>query len=344
MSPIVKYILGTVIIFLLGAAFLWHRWQATTSVPRQLDDTFIHIPSGSDFEAVVELLEDRGIVRNTFAFRTLADYMHYRRENMRSGRFQVEPGMSMLALIRHLRNGPQAPVDLVLNIERLPEDVAGLAASYLEPDSLDFLAAFRDSARMAELGYATDTTLISLFIPNTYELYWNATPGEFLLRMQREHDAFWSKNDRRAKAQALGLSPPEVYTLASIIERETQVDAEKPRMAGVYLNRLERGIPLQADPTAVFARRDFGTPRVTYYHTKFDSPYNTYMYAGLPPGPIGMASIASLDAVLNPEAHRYLYFCAIGDGSGRHAFARTLAEHNRNAQRYYQNLRERGLR
>ncbi len=344
MNPIVKYLALALGILLLGAGILWYQFKTTTAVPADLEDPYVHIPTGSSFEEVVSRLEAQGIVRNSFAFRQLSSYMNYERDSMRSGRFRIEPGMGMVSLIRHLRGGKQAPVQFVLNIERLPEEVAGRAGEYLEPDSLAFLQVFRDSSVMADLGYRFDTTLISLFIPNTYELYWNSTPQAFLERMAREHDAFWQNDGRREKAEALGMTPVEVYTLASIVERETLIPSEKATMAGVYLNRLRRGIPLQADPTAVFARRDFGTPRVTWYHTKFDSPYNTYMYPGLPPGPIGMASISSIDGVLNADDHAYLYFCAIGDGSGKHAFARTLAEHNRNAQRYYRNLRERGLR
>ena len=162
-------------------------------------------------------------------------------------------------------------------------------------------------------------------------------------RMIKEHKRFWNKNGRSKKARALKMKPEEVYTLASIVEKETLATKEKPRMAGVYLNRLEIGMRLQADPTCVFATRDFGTARVTNYHLKFDSPYNTYLYAGLPPGPISMASISSLDAVLDAEDHDYLYFCAKGDGSGLHAFAKTLSGHNQNAAKYRANLKKRGF-
>ncbi|MCK6695700.1 MAG: endolytic transglycosylase MltG, partial [Thermoanaerobaculia bacterium] len=154
--------------------------------------------------------------------------------------------------------------------------------------------------------------------------------------------AFWDKNNRREKARALGLTPEQVYTLASIVERETNTAGEKPAIAGVYLNRLKIDMPLQADPTCVFATRDFATRRVTEFHTTFDSPYNTYIYKGLPPGPISMASIASIDAVLNPEKHDYLYFCAKPDESGTHAFAASYAAHLVNAGRFQAWLRQRG--
>ncbi len=163
-------------------------------------------------------------------------------------------------------------------------------------------------------------------------------------RMVKEHDNFWEQKDRKAKAEALGLTPKEVYILASIVEKETLRADEKQRMAGVYYNRLDIGMRLQADPTVVFATRDFETPIVTHRHLEFDSPYNTYRYAGLPPGPITMSSISSIDAVLNKEDHDYIYFCAKGDGSGYHAFAKSLEQHNQNAARYRANLRQRGLR
>ena len=249
----------------------------------------------------------------------------------------------MIELIRHLRGGKQAPVGLVLTNQRLLEDVAAKAAGFIEADSATLMDLFLDEAYLDQIGYRRED-LMTVFIPNTYEFFWNTTPKGFLERMIREHEAFWNKNNRKLKAEALGMTPQEVYTLASILEKETQQNSEKKRMAGVYLNRLEKGMLLQADPTAVFATRDFDTPRVTNYHTQYDSPYNTYLYTGLPPGPISMASIASIDAVLNAEDHEYIFFCARGDGSGLHAFAKTLAGHNRNAANYRQNLRKRGLR
>ncbi|MEQ8704571.1 MAG: endolytic transglycosylase MltG [Phaeodactylibacter sp.] len=323
--------------------YLYNTFIAKAAVPKGLENYIIKVPTNASFEEVVQRLKSQGYLQDEPVFRVLADRMAYNRNPMRAGRFELQAGWSQIELIRHLRNGPQAPIDLVLNNERLIEEVAGKVAGFLEQDSLAFLTLMQDEAYLDSIEY-TPETLMSLFIPNTYEFYWNTTPEAFMKRMLREHDRFWGQNGRMAKADSRGMSAAEVYTLASIVERETLVGSEKPRMAGVYLNRLRIGMPLQADPTAVFARRDFETPRVTDYHTKFDSPYNTYMYAGLPPGPISMASISSIDAVLNAEDHDYLYFCAKGDGSGLHAFARTLSAHNQNAAIYRANLRKRGLR
>lgn len=323
--------------------YLYSTFIAGSAVPEGLESYMVKIPTNSSFEEVVALLEKKNFIQEEQAFRILADRMAYKRNPMRPGRYELQAGWSNIELIRHLRNGPQAPVDVVLHNERLISEVAGKAARFLEQDSLAFLHLMQDRAYLTEIGY-TPETLMSLFIPNTYELYWNTTPEGFMERMIKEHDRFWGNKDRENKASQKEMTPEEVYTLASIVGRETLVGAEKPRMAGVYLNRLRIGMPLQADPTAVFARRDFSAARVTDYHTKYDSPYNTYLYAGLPPGPISMASISSIDAVLEAEDHDFLYFCAKGDGSGLHAFARDLPAHNRNAAIYRANLRKRGLR
>jgi len=344
MSKNIRIALLALILLAAGGAFwVYQKYIAGPAVPEGLSDYTLVIPTGVGFETVVDSLTEKGILEDEQVFRLFAERMAYARNPMRAGRFEVEPGWNMIELIRHLRNGPQAPVDVVLTNERLPENVAAKAARFIEPDSIDLWSAMQNEELIQALGFEP-ATLMSLFIPNTYEFFWNTSPQDFLERMKKEYERFWSSAGRRAKAEAIGLSFAEVYTLASIVEKETLVGTEKPRIAGVYLNRLDIGMRLQADPTAVFARRDFGTPRVTDYHTKYDSPYNTYMYAGLPPGPIAMASISSIDAVLNAEGHNYLYFCAKGDGSGQHAFARNLAAHNRNAAIYRRNLRQRGLR
>ncbi|PHN02680.1 endolytic transglycosylase MltG [Flavilitoribacter nigricans] len=327
----------------LGIALYYYNQLAIkAAVPRDLQDPIVLIPSNSSYEEVVAILRERNMLGNEQLFHQMTKRMGYRRDPMRNGRFAVEPGWSMIELIRHLRNGKQDPVDVVLTNERLLENVAAKVARFIEPDSLSVITTFKDPEILQQMGF-TEETLMSLFIPNTYELFWNTTPGEFLERMQKEHDRFWN-NGRLEKAKALDMSPAEVYTLASIVEKETLQDSEKKRMAGVYLNRLRTNMRLQADPTSVFARRDFNTRRVTDYHTKFDSPYNTYVYKGLPPGPIAMASISSIDAVLGAEDHDYVYFCARGDGSGFHNFAKTLAAHNQNAALYRENQRKRGLR
>lgn len=329
------------ILWLLAAAFaggIFFGWKYIHAffmpeVPSALANQYVTIPTGSSFDEVVAILKMGGFIHDEAGFRWLASEMNYKKEKMRAGRFEIKPGWTTRELIQHLRNGEQAPVKVVLNSERLPEEVAATVATFIEADSLALITAFRDPAILTPAGY-TPETMIAIFIPNTYEMYWNTDAKGFLNRMLQENKAFWDKNDRRAKAKALGLTETQVYTLASIVERETNHNPEKPTIAGVYLNRLKINMRLQADPTSVFATRDFATHRVTDYHTTFDSPYNTYVYKGLPPGPISMASIPSLDAVLNPIRHDYIYFCAKPDDSGTHAFAVTFEAHKVNAERF----------
>jgi len=334
-----------ILIFLIAALLFvgYRQWIAGGTVPHPGKSYIVEIPHQTSFDELVDMLKKQGIIRKEAGFRKISALLKYNQNPVRSGRFTIKGGWDMIRLIRHLRGGIQTPVNLVLNNERLLEEVAGKVARFIEPDSESILALFNNSAYIDSLGYNPDN-LMTLFIPNTYQVYWNSSPEEFMTRMVREHEAFWSQQGRKEKAAALGLSEAEVYTLASIVEKETTKNVEKARIAGTYLNRIRIGMPLQADPTAVFATRDFSTPRVTYYHIKFDSPYNTYMYPGLPPGPITMASIPSIDAVLNAEKHRYIYFCALGDETGLHAFAETYPQHLQNVEIFKRNLVRRGLR
>ncbi len=331
------------VVFTIVAWWTYHRYVTGARIPADLKAYVIQIPTGSSFEEVSNLLQEKGFLKEPGLFEALAERMNYIKNPMRSGQYEVKPGWNTVQLVRHLRSGKQKPVKVVLNNERLTENVAAKLARFIEADSAEIWQLFQDKDYLQEIGY-TEETLMSLFIPNTYEVFWNTSPKNFMDRMIKEHERFWRQKSRLTKAKALQLEPWEVYTLASIVEKETLKNKEKPKMAGVYLNRLEQDILLQADPTSVFARRDFNTRRVTHYHTKFDSPYNTYMYKGLPPGPIAMSSISSIDAVLDAEDHDYIYFCAKGDGSGLHNFAKTLSAHNQNAAIYRANIRKRGLR
>ena len=333
-----------VILALIGILWGWPYYRAIylSGVPDDIpQDTYVHIPTGADFEQVVSILKSQHLIENERDFRDLAERMKYVRNPMRSGRFLVKAGWSNKELIERLRNGEQSPVKLVFNNERLLENIAAKAARFIESDSAALMAAFRNPDLLREIGHSEET-LISIFIPNTYEVYWNLKPEDLVRRMLREHDAFWSKNDRIARAAQLGLTPLQVYTLASIVERESNYAPERPRIAGVYLNRLAINMKLQADPTCVFATRDFATRRVTEYHLNYDSPYNTYLYKGLPPGPISMASINSIDAVLNREKHNYLFFCAEPNDSGRHLFAETYQQHLVYARNFQEWVSRRG--
>ncbi len=330
------------VVFLM--IFLTYRCvRSATAVPRGLDNYTVYVPSNTNFDAVVKNLLAQGVVTNELVFRKLAEEMNYAKPEMRSGRFQVKAGWSMDKLIRHLRGGEQSPVNVTLSTARFTNDIAGKVSRTLEPDSVAFASTFNNRAYLAEINFSPEE-FMTLFIPNTYELFWDVSPKGFINRMIRENKAFWGQNDRLAKARKLGLTPREVYTLASIVEQESNQKEERPTIAGLYLNRIRKKMRLQADPTVVFANRAFGSTRVLFRDTEIDSPYNTYKHRGLPPGPICLASINSIDAVLNAPRHDFLYMCAKGDGTGYHAFAETLAGHNKNAERYRQNLKARGLR
>jgi UPF0755 protein len=261
---------------------------------------------------------------------------------VRTGRYAIEPGKKALDVFRQLRNGQQTPVMLTVPEVRTMDRMAGRLARKLMLDSTEIAYALTNQDYCLQMGYDT-TTIACLFVPNTYEVYWNTSLDALMKRMEREHNAYWSQ-ERINLAQAQGLTPNEVVTLASIIDEETANIQEKPTIAGMYLNRLHRGMLLQADPTVKYALRDFTLRRILNRHLTVDSPYNTYLYPGLPPGPIRVPSVEAVEAVLHPAVHDYLYMCAKEDFSGTHNFARTLAEHNQNARRYQQALNQRGIR
>ncbi len=294
-----------------------------------------YIPTGSTFEDVIEGLEDQGIIENRRSFIWVANKKGYE-GNIKPGRYKIQDGVSNNDLINILRSGDQDPVMVVFNNIRTLEQLAGRVAYYFESDSAGFADWLTGDELPERYGFEK-ATFTSMFIPNTYEFFWNTGPEDFTDRMKKEYDNFWEgERDRRAKK--LGMTRDEVVTLASIVDEETLFDDENSRVAGVYINRMERGIPLQADPTLKFALGDFTRKRILNKDKKIDSPYNTYKYRGLPPGPISIPSVSAIDGVLQFEKHNYLYFCAKSDFSGYHTFARTLAQHNRNAQAYQRAL------
>ena len=274
-------------------------------------------------------------------FCTMARHSGYG-DDVRTGCYEIKAGESTYQILMRLRRGLQTPVRVVVPEVRTMEAMAGVMGRRLMMDSAYMAGMLRDSSFLAQYGCDT-ATVAALFIPNTYEMYWNVGMEAFMGRMKREHDAFWDEG-RRALADSLGMTATEVATLASIIDEETSVDAEKARIAGMYVNRLVEGMPLQADPTIKFALKNFSLRRIYRKQLFVDSPYNTYLNTGLPPGPIKVASIAGMDAVLNYERHNYLYMCAKEDFSGTHNFASTYAEHLSNARKYSQALNKRGIK
>jgi UPF0755 protein len=261
--------------------------------------------------------------------------------HIKPGRYVVNGEMSTIALINMLRSGQQAPVRVTFNNVRTLNQLSSRIGKAIEADSLEIMDFLSDESNYSSDGFSR-ATIISLFIPDTYEFYWNTDASGLYSRMLREYRKFWS-DERKSKAESQGLDPLGVSILASIIDDEVAKNDEKPRIAGVYLNRLKRGIPLQACPTIKFALNDFTITRVLYVHLETDSPYNTYKHKGLPPGPVGCPSKEGIEAVLNAEEHEYLYFSAKADFSGYHNFSRTLAEHNRNANLYQRELDRRRI-
>ncbi|MDR4988942.1 MAG: endolytic transglycosylase MltG [Bacteroidales bacterium] len=304
------------------------------------EHTFIFIPTGSTYEEVKELLQESSFVVNMRTFDRLAQRKNYPNRVM-PGRYLIQNRLSNNELINLLRSGAQTPVRITFTNIRTEEELAGNLAAQLEVDSLELLRQLRDPENISQAGLSTPTIKI-LFIPNTYEVYWTISASALIERMQREYQAFWTAS-RRELAERMGLNPEEVVILASIVQSETNKSDEMPRIAGVYVNRLRRNIPLQADPTVVYALGDFSINRVLNEHLAIDSPYNTYKYRGLPPGPINLPEPATIDAVLNFEEHDYIYFSASPDFSGYHVFARTYREHLRNARLYQQALNERRI-
>ena len=303
--------------------------------------TYIYINEDKDFEQLCRQLEDSTNCLNINSFRETAKILRYP-TTMKTGRYAIEPGTNNYDLLKQLRNGQQKPIRITFNNIRLKENLADRLSEQLMIESRDLIALLNDASYCQSLGF-TPVTIKSMFIPDTYEVYWNISARNLIERMKREYDAFWTE-DRRNKAQRIGLRPVEVSILASIIEEESAVADEYPVIAGLYINRLLRGIPLQADPTVKYALGDFAIQRLLFEHLRIDSPYNTYIYTGLPPGPLRIPSQKGLDSVLNYQKHNYLYMCAKEDFSGRHNFAVTLSEHNRNAERYHAALNRRGIR
>ncbi|TAK33998.1 MAG: endolytic transglycosylase MltG [Saprospiraceae bacterium] len=337
-SRLRKILLTLVVVCMAATIFVGWNFFLKPNVPAHLDNEYVNIPTGSSLDDAASILGKGGFIINETSFRRMAAHMKY---NGRAGRYKITPGWSNYRLVRHLRSGKQSPVKVVLVNERLPEDVAVKVARSIEADSLGLITLFHDPVFLDSIGLKPET-LMSLFIPNTYEFFWNTTPRKFLERMLSENEKFWSINGRNAKALKLNKTHAQVYTLASIVERETNQISEQPRIAGLYLNRLRLGMPLQADPTLVFASQDWESRSLAQYKD-LDSPYNTYKYPGLPPGPISMASIPTIDAVLNAEEHEYIFMCSLGDGTGFHSFAETYEAHKVNIERYKKNLEGRGL-
>ena len=327
-------------ILLLGIAGIAHIYYYFFAQPFQITETtYIYIDRDDNVDSVYQKIIKTGNPKQMHGFESLVKYKGY---TPKTGRYAIKPTDNMRYLHRRLSMGYQSPVMLTVGSVRTLDRMARNVARQLMIDSTEVARLMADTAYIRSIGYSKET-LPALFIPNTYEVYWNLSAEEFMQRMVKENKAFW--NDKRMnQAKAIGLTPIEVATLASIVEEETAKQNEKPMVAGLYINRLQRGMLLQADPTVKFSLQEFGLKRILYKHLEVDSPYNTYKYAGLPPGPIRVPSYQGLESVLNYTQHNYLYMCAKEDFSGTHNFAVTSAQHAANARRYQQALNRKGIR
>lgn len=304
------------------------------------ENVSIYIKSGANLQMVLDSIDRYNIISDKGSFLKMVDKQGYA-DKIRSGHYVFTKGMSNQYMVNMLRLGWQKPVRVVYNSVRLPEHLAAKVASRIELDSVAIVNALLSDSVARHYGF-TKETFMCMFIPNTYEVYWNTSLTDFLDRMRKEYDRFWTP-DREAKAVKLGLTKVQVGILASIVQEETQNSSERPIIARVYMNRLNKKMAFQACPTVKFALRDFSLHRILKRHLEFNSPYNTYLYSGFPPGPICSPSIAALDDVLNAPQHSYLYFCARADFSGLHNFSTTFEQHNKYAKAYQEALSHQGI-
>ena len=301
---------------------------------------YLFVHTGDDYKKLVENLEDGGFVNHLWSFRLFA-WQSQMKTHVRPGRYLIKPGSSNFSIIRMLRSGKQAPVKLVINRLRTRKDFVNLVTANLECRA-DSINQFINSAEYL-YPYGLDTgTFLAGIIPDTYELFWNSSADKILKKILKNYDHFWDRV-KKEKAKNQGLTPMEVTIVASIVDEETNDVNDKPFIASVYLNRLKKGMKLQADPTVKYAVGDFMIKRVAGEMLNTDSKYNTYMYEGLPPGPICTPSLGSVMAVLDAPETNYYYFCAKADFSGASAFAATLDEQMKNAHEYQKALNERGI-
>ena len=334
---LVLFILALVI----GGAFAWKMWREIFGPGVSFSrEKVLLVPSGANFQQVLDSLNALGVIADEKAFSWVAERKKYA-DRVKPGRYIVPSGISMNALVDKLRSGEQDPVRITFNnVKDIPQ-LAGKLAGYIEADSLAVLDAILSPSNVQRYGF-TRETIISLFLPDTYEVWWTVKPDDLIDRFAKEYKRFWT-DERKAAAKALNLSQSEVSTLASIVQAETGKAADAPMIAGVYLNRLRIGMPLQADPTLKFALGMDTLSRLLTADMRIDSPYNTYTHTGLPPGPINLPEPRYIDAVLHPTPSNYLYFCAREDLSGYSNFSTTYQQHLVNARRYQQALDQRGI-
>ncbi len=345
-----KIVLGIVLIGLVGAGvFAYYVYQALflPNTNFDTDTATVYVPTGSSYTELNETI--RPLVRDIYSFDKIARRKGYTR-NIKAGKYVLKKGMNNNQLVNTLRS-QNTPIQVSFNNQERLEDLAGRVGQQIEADSIAIAAAFKDPTFFKAHDFSLATAL-SMYVPNKYEFFWNTSGVQFRDRMWKEYQRFWNTK-RTAQAKAIGLTPQEVVALAAIVQKETAKVDERPRVAGVYMNRLktnETAKLLQADPTVIYAvkqhRNDWDVviKRVLYKDLELDNPYNTYKYPGLPPGPITMPDISSIDAVLGYETHGYYYFVANVERFGYHKFAKTLRQHNQNKEQYVRWINRQGVR
>lgn len=338
-----KKLLGLIVVVGLGIAGLiaWNKYQQIygSNLNSRGGEVNIYVATGSSFDELLITLQDSGLIEDLESFVWVCELKDF--NTAKSGRYSLMRGMPNNDLVNKLRIGDQDPVKVQFNSARTLEQLAGRMAHHIEIDSTDLIAHFNDPAVPSKYGFNKET-FRTMFLPNTYEVWWNVSADDLVARMATEYKAFWTEN-RMNKARALNLSQSEVTILASIVKAETSMADEAPKIAGVYCNRLRINMALQADPTLIYALGDFTIKRVLDRHKAINSPYNTYKYPGLPPGPINIPQTVYIDAVLDREKHDFLYFCAKPDFSGYHNFAKSYRQHLVYAKQYQHELNKRKI-
>jgi UPF0755 protein len=336
----ILYFLSGIVIIAIIIIILIYRNLFGVSISAKDNYKVIYIPTGSTYDQVLDTLESNLIIKNMKVLDWVANKKNYP-ALIKPGRYVIDRDLSCNGLINLLRSGRQSTVRITFNNVRTLNQLAGKIGKQIEADSAQIINFLTHDSNFSSDGFKKED-IIALFIPDTYEFYWNTDAKELYVRMLKEYRKFWNE-ERLSKAKDKNLDPLEVAILASIIDDEVVKPNEKPRIAGVYINRLKKRIPLQACPTIKFALNDFTITRVLKKHLLVDSPYNTYKHNGFPPGPIGCPTITGIDAVLNAERHDYLFFAAKADFSGYHNFSRTLKEHNHYAALYQKELDRRRI-
>ena len=341
-----KFVIAFLIITTLGGGGLVYELYSRVYLPNIIfnndgKEKHIYIPTGSNFFQVLDTLNSNGLLINVNSFEWLAEQKSYT-TNIKPGRYKIDRALNNNELVNLLRSGKQKPVKVTFNNLRTKEELAGNIAGQIEADSLSIITYISDVLFQKKLNL-NDDNVACIFLPNTYEFYWNTSAEEFVNRMLKEYSNFWNTK-RKKQADNIGLNDYEVSVLASIVQKEQSLRLdERPMIAGLYLNRLKKRMKLQSDPTVIFSIGDFSIRRVLKKDLKIDSPYNTYLHKGLPPGPICLPSINAIDAVLNASKNDYLFMCAKEDFSGYHNFAKTSRGHIRNAKKYRRALNKRKI-